>query len=661
MTMLCAYHTNVRSFSQDCLDGSIADKVSDGFNTRFGYLPSESEVSSWRSSLPAFGRELAKFDIVDAYVFIELQMPLSSARCDLLLVGKTVHGHESALVVELKQWSRVSASAVRNTVSVLGRPMTHPSIQVRSYVNYLKHFHGAFTESRLELYGCAYLHNAVSPETLRLLRSRIAFNSTPEEFPVFDASDPSLFGNFVRESIGNGQPLAPDILILEGRIMPSKKLLDLVDAAVQGNYEWRLLDEQILAFNKVISLVAEARTHARRERHILIVRGGPGTGKSVIAIQLLAYAARHGWKVAHVTGSKAFQTVLQAKTEHFADAFLKRIHNARFKRELPVKEIFATFRDVARLGSTSGCQLDLVIGDEGHRLWDYRRNTRTYEVESSVPMIEEILLAAPVAVMFLDDNQGVRANEIGSVRYLEENARRLGIAHSIIDLNTQFRCAGSKSYLDWVDNLLGFQAPHSLAWQAYGGYEFNICSTPLAMQEQLSAVMQSGNRCRLVAGFCWRWSEPRPDGSLVNDVSDPLFAGWSAPWIEKGDRYANPRDHRYFLWATDNSHFSEVGSIYSVQGFEFDYVGVIFGNDLVYRNGSWQSNLRKNKDRQFQNDLRRRLSVAAHTVDEVAHLRNIYRVLLTRGMKGTFVYFMDPETRTHFERSWSARCFLQSA
>jgi len=214
-------------------------------------------------------------------------------------------------------------------------------------------------------------------------------------------------------------------------------------------------------------------------------------------------------------------------------------------------------------------------------------------------------------------------------------------------LNTQFRCAGSRSYLDWVENRLGFDAPRSVAWKEYGGYEFEISAHVSTMQEQLSNLARAGNRCRIIAGFCWRWSEPARDGRLVHDVSDPRFGNWSAPWIEKGDRYADPIQHRYFRWANDESGFQQVGSIYSAQGFEFDYVGVIFGDDLVIRNGRWQANLRRNKDRQFQDDLRRR-KAHGNEVDEAVQLRNIYRVLLTRGMRGTFIFFLDEETRAHF-------------
>lgn len=602
---------------------------------------------SWSASLPAIAQQLATAPIEDADVFLELQMPLSSARCDLLIVGLNEEGRPGAVVVELKQWSRVSPSAIRDSVSVFGRPVLHPSVQVRSYVNYLRHFHGAFTETGLSCDGCVYLHNIHGGDSTKVLTSTSAFDSAPREFPAFGARDESGLALFVKDRVGYGRVDRALDLILNARVASSTRLLDMVDRAVQGNHEWQLLDEQLLAFNQIISVVEEAKNKKSASRHLMVVRGGPGTGKSVLALQLLAYGARNHWRVAHATGSKAFQTVLQAKTQHFAAEFLKRLHNVRFRSDVPVKEIFTTFRDIARLG-TSGRQLDVVIGDEGHRLWDFRRNVRTYRPESDVPMIEEMVAASPVTVIFLDDHQGVRANEIGSTSYLKQHSERLGLESTLIDLNIQFRCAGSTSYLNWVDSCLGYASTASTAWISDNAYEFAVYNSVAQMEEDLLERSTSGDHCRMVAGFCWRWSEPRADGSLVSDISDPRFANWAAPWIQKGDRYAEPTQHRYFRWATDDSCFKQVGSVYSVQGFEFDYVGVIFGDDLVIRDGRWTANLKRNKDRQFQDDLRRRRDLG-EDVDEGAQLRNIYRVLMTRGMKGTFVHFLDEETRSHFQ------------
>jgi DUF2075 family protein len=148
----------------------------------------------------------------------------------------------------------------------------------------------------------------------------------------------------------------------------------------------------------------------------------------------------------------------------------------------------------------------------------------------------------------------------------------------------------------------------------------------------------------MVAGFCWKWSKPEGHGGLVRDVNDPRFGGWSAPWIEKSDQHAKSNNHRYYKWATDALYAGQIGSIYSVQGFEFDYIGIIFGEDLVIRNGEWTSNLNKNKDSTFKFELKSSGESATEK------LRNVYRVLLTRGMQGTFVFFLDEETRHFFEK-----------
>lgn len=645
--MLCAYHAPFADFRRDCAGGLIGPLVEKGFSNHFGYMASPSEAASWAASLIAVTEALGE-SAIQSYVFLELQMPLSSARCDLLLIGRNRAGQAVALIVELKQWSHVSESAVRDTVAVMGRPVVHPSIQSRSYVNYLKHFHGGCTGTAgLIPRGCAFLPNLKAQRDIRILTSSDVFGTIPREFPVFSGSSVTEFAQHVSEEVGQGIVEGAANVILNAEIRPSIRLLDVVATAVQGTQEWQLLDEQITAYNQVISIVEGARSGGS-DRHLIVVRGGPGTGKSVLAIQLLGYAARQHWRVAHATGSKAFQTVLQARTEHFADTLFRKIHNVRFRKDLPVEKMFATFRDVANAGAMGRTGLDLVIGDEGHRLWDYRRNVRTYEAESSVPMIEEMLLASPVTVIFLDDNQGVRANEIGSVDYLELHAKRLGANFVSVDLNTQFRCSGSQSYLDWIDNRLGFDAICSTAWLEHGGYDFHIVSDPFALQASLDEVKKKQNKCRTIAGFCWRWSEPRADGSLPHDLQSPKFRGWTAPWIEKGDRYAKPLDSRYFRWATDESHAGEVGSIYSVQGFEFDYVGVIFGDDLVIRDGKWHAKLDRNKDTLFKLDLSRRRQVGA-IVDEATQLRNIYRVLLTRGIKGTSAFFLDDETRQHFQ------------
>lgn len=650
MSLLCAYHEHVTTFLEHCANGEIADRVGREVRARFDERYNEPEYRSWKASLPALARILKAAEVLDVDVFIELQMPRSSERCDVLLVGLSEDGQRTALLFELKQWSFVTESITADKVVMMRKSKLHPARQARNYVDWLKSFHGTFGGGELNLVACAYLHNMSSPRPLELLRSRSSFGPTLDLCPVYAKSDEADLKDFIRRKVGQGRVPDAGRLVLDGQLIAAKNLLALLVKTIESNEEWILLKEQLVVFESVVSSVNAARERgAEAPGHLIIVRGGPGTGKSVLAIQLLAYGARNGWHVAHATGSKAFRTVLQAKVAHIADDLLKRIYNVRYKKDIPVEGLFTTFQDVAKLGVKQGRQLDLIVGDEGHRLWSFRQNMYSHQPVSDVPMIEEILRASPVTVMFLDDNQSIRANEIGSVQYLTGHADRLGVEVELVDLETQFRCGGSVSYLHWIENRMGFDRPPSLGWRQYGGYDFRIFTDVAEMQRALASLVKDGQRCRMVAGFCWGWSDPRRDGTLPHDIQDSRLGTWTAPWIERGEQDAAPSEHRYTHWVEDDSCFEQVGSIYSIQGFEFDYVGVIVGDDLIVHDGGWRAELDNNKDRQFKEDLRRSAKLP-DPVDATTRLRNIYQVLLTRAMKGTFVFFLDDETRRHFER-----------
>lgn len=645
------YDAAVPNFIKLAKGGSIATLLQDRFVNVFEYNPSPQEVVSWANSLAALAEALDTPTLVDVHlvlqVFLEYKMPLTSARADVILLGRDAEDRPKAVVVELKQWQAVQESAIRDHVAIGNINHLHPSAQVRGYCEYLRYYHRAFTADNFGIAGCAYLHNLSDRRSIKVLRDPSIYGTLPKEYPVFVASEAGPLRRYFEAEVGHGASEAAIAALRSAAIAPSTKLLDVVDKAITSNFEWRLLDSQLSVFDTVVSRVEQAQLTG--QGFVLVVRGGPGTGKSVLAIQLLAYAARQHWKVAHATGSKAFIDVLKASTQSFADDFLKQVYNVRYKNQIPVEHLFSTFADIAAIGAKKGEQLDLVVADEAHRLWDYRR--RKFQgmnlLLSNTPMIEEMVAAARVTVFFLDDNQSVRADEIGSVSYLVGELERLGVAHDVLDLNVQFRCSGSSSYIEWIDCALGYPARQSLAWRDYDGYEFAIVDSMADMQARLDKLHAQGNKARFVAGFCWPWSNPLGNGALVPDVSDPRFGGWRAPWIERTEQHATPTNSRYTKWATDDAYYAQVGSIYSAQGFEFDYIGLIFGDDLVWRDGRWVADIGKNKDSVFKRDLK------STGGDAAEHLRNIYRVLLTRGMKGTFVFFLDQETRRHFEELMS--------
>jgi len=425
------------------------------FFNKLDYNPSKIEITSWKNSLEALSNILDYEIFMDSYIFLEFQMPLSSARCDVILVGKGKDGNENAVIIENKQWDNCEKSEIEDSVLVRN-DQTHPSAQVRNYCEYLKYYHEAFNKFGLKIFGCAFLHNLSDDDSINILKSEEYFDRLPINYPIFTKKDFDNFKIYLEDKLGKGEGEIVSKSIKSGKLCPSTKLLDVVANAIQWNFEWRLLDEQILIFNTIISKVKIALESSGK--YVIIVKGGPGTGKSILAIQLLAFAAREHWRVAHATGSKAFITNLKALTEKFAKKYLKNTYNARYLNQIPVEHIFSTFANIAKIGKDKKNELDLVVADESHRIWDFRRTLfQNYNKKlSDVPMVEEVINASRVTAFFLDDNQNVRANEIGSVEYIKKHAENMGATVSVLYLNIQFRCSGNEGYINWIEYLMGY-------------------------------------------------------------------------------------------------------------------------------------------------------------------------------------------------------------
>jgi hypothetical protein len=639
------YRGSLKQFLADLDAGDLVPLLQRQFRELESREVAPGELTAWNVSLPAMADVLRGDRFQSAEVFVEVRMPLCGRRCDVLLTGRSSVGKPSAVVVELKQWQSVGKSAIPEDVAIGTSSRQHPSAQVRDYVRFLAHYHSAFVDGGLEVHGCAYLHDMTHAPSIGHLRDTIIFGSLLTDYPLFVKHEFARLGDWLFSHLGGGDGTVAADAVAQGSVRPSEKLLDVVVDAIHGNFEWKLLDQQRRAFMIIRTAVEIARGSG--EKCVVIVRGGPGTGKSVLAIQLLAHAADKHWRVVHSTGSQAFQVNLQARTMEFAAKLMKKVYGVQFKNALPVQDLFCTFADVARL-STTDC-LDLVVADEAHRLWEFRRNkwAGMMKILSTTPMAEEMIRASRVTAFFLDDNQAVRAGEIGRSSVLRDHALRLGVKVHEVDLDLQFRCNGSESYVRWVDGLLGFGDRLDLAWRRYGGYDLYLDANMPQLVDRLEALRAAKQRCRLVAGYCWRWSDPK-GSTLVHDVTDSRFGGWSGPWIERTEQDLVPTAHRYFRWATDEACADQVGSIYSAQGFEFDHVGVIMGEDLVWRKDRWVADPTKNFDKVFKQDLRK------CGEDPVEKLRSVYRVLLTRGMRGTSLFVLDAETREHVARCLEA-------
>lgn len=613
------YSGMTTGFIDDSVHNRIATKLADAFFHSYRFEPSHGEVNAWRNSLRAVSQVFQTADLLKNGVILEFQLPLTSRRLDCLITGRDDLNKPNATIIELKQWEECEESGGTNEVTTwVGgkkRDVLHPSAQVRQYKGYLQDCHTAFSsEDAPGLQACSYLHNYPFKESDILFSAK--FRSLLQDCPLFTADDVESLIGFLQLKLKKGDDGKILQKIEDSQYRASKKLLDYVASVIKGKPEYVLLDEQLVVYDRVMT--AAEIGFRDKKKTVIIVRGGPGTGKSVIALNLLGDLSAKGLNTHYVTGSKAFTTT--------------------------IKEIVGP-RGGVQINYTSSYEqadtndIDVMLCDEAHRIRETTKNRFTpREKRSNLPQVQELLKAAKTAVFFIDDDQIVRPGEIGSAEYIRQAAEKSRCNVTEYELEAQFRCAGSDAFVNWVNNTLGVRRTANVLWNGAEGFDFQIFDSPLRLEEAIKERTEQKHSARLAAGFCWKWSDPLPDGMLPLDVK---IGSYERPWNAKSNagRLASgiPRES---LWAFDPNGVNQIGCIYTAQGFEFDYIGVIFGKDLVYdpEKGRWGGNQAESADK-----------VVKRSGEDFLRLtKNTYRVLLSRGMKGCYVYFMDKATETFF-------------
>lgn len=610
------YSGNSKQFIKDTTQNQIADKLENAFFSYYRYKPSPNEKNSWTNSLRAVSLLFQSANLLDHGILLEYQLPLSSRRLDCMICGKDSDTRDNSVILELKQWSTCEDANGDNEVLtwVGGRKkdVLHPSVQVGQYKMYLEDTHTAFYDglSPVLLNACTYLHNYKYDQNDAIFAPK--FEAALAKFPLFTADDSDRLEDYLVDKLENGQGLEVLKRVEESKFRTSKTLMDHVGNTIKGQPEYVLLDEQLIVYDQVLSQ-AKRGFHDGKKAAI-IIKGGPGTGKSVIAINLMADLLIKEYNTYYATGSKAFTETLRAK--------IGRRGAAQFK-------YFNSFT------TAEPNSIDVMICDEAHRIWDTSNSRFTKkDKRSNLKLVEEIIKASKVAVFFIDDLQIVRPREIGSVPYIKEYAEKYNCRIFEHELDIQFRCSGSDAFVNWVDNTLGIRKTVNILWTSEEDFDFKIFGSPEELEAAIKAKMKEGHTGRMTAGFCWKWSPPRPEGTLENDVE---IGDFIRPWNAKPDAghlaKGIPKSH---FWATDPNGFDQIGCVYTAQGFEFDYVGVIFGKDLVYdfEQQEWKGNKKESED-----------TVVKSSKDKFTELiKNSYRILLTRGLKGCYVYFMDKDT-----------------
>jgi DUF2075 family protein len=597
---------------------SIEDKVKNEVKRKLGHNVGDSEYASWRNSLGnAMFHAMNTSEIPgDAGVAIEYRVNGRAFRIDFMLSGKNSVGKESLVIIELKQWTDIQFSDLAEHVrTILGgglRDTPHPSYQAWSYLSHLKMYNEYIYDREVSVSACAYLHNCEDSKVVSSSR----YEEKLKEVPVYIKGQSDQLRSMIKANISVGT--GTDLLerIDAAVIRPSQQLADSVGSMLKGHEEFVLLDEQKTVLEKIVNATNESLTGQKR---VLIINGGPGTGKSVISINALARLTSQRLNVKYVTPNAAPRAVFEAK--------LKKIFGKADIRSL--------FSGSGSFTETEKSSFDTLIVDEAHRL---KMKSGMFK-NLGENQVMEIIKTAKTSVFFIDEAQKVTWSDVGEISMIEEQAKLAGAIVERLELTSQFRCSGSDDYMAWLDETLGV-GPGSAHYFSPEKFDFQIFDSPLEMHNMIKEKNKVNNKSRVVAGYCWDWiSQKRPD--LKDITIDPF--GYKATWNLTSDGSE---------WIISPKSVEEVGCIHTCQGLEVDYVGVIVGRDLIAIDGILKTDpsARAKTDaslKGYKKELKEDPIGAELKADEL--IRNTYRTLMSRGMKGCYVYFVDEATSEYFK------------
>jgi len=610
-----AYVATKQQFLADA--PTIEDKVEAAVKAKLGIRVSPAEKTAWRNSLGNAMSHLARDSRIpdDAGVAIEYRLNGRRFRIDFMLSGKNPAGKESLVIIELKQWSEIKASELRDHVrTFVGgavRDEHHPSYQAWSYSSHMQSYNEYVYSTGVSVAACAYLHNCDDPTIVK----DEAFAEWTSSTPVFIKGELEPLAQHVTQSVATGGGVDLLTRIDKSPIRPSKPLADAVGNMLNGQTEFVLIDEQKTVLENIVAAATKAQVDTKQ---VLIIHGGPGTGKSVIALNALARLTSLRKNVRYVTPNAAPRAVFEDKLQKI----------------LSRQMLTGLFSGSGAYTTSPKDSFDMLIVDEAHRL-----KARHQYSKGGVNQIKEIIAASRASVFFIDEAQQVTWKDIGDISAIEEFAKVAGAEIHHFTLHSQFRCGGSDDYLVWLDDTLGIRSDDS-SYFSPDRYDFRIFDNPVELHDTIREKNRDSNKSRMVAGYCWNWVS-RNDKTQA-DLAFPEFR-YQANWnlTEHGSK-----------WIIEPDSVSEVGCIHTCQGLELDYVGVIIGPDLVFRDGELTTEpaARAKTDKSlagYKKTLKEDPVAATERADAI--IRNTYRTLMSRGMKGCYVYFTDKATADYFK------------
>lgn len=613
---MIVYQEAKKQFLHDVRLDLIEDKIEQKVREQLHKKTAPNEFMSWMNSMQYMYKVMEDKSIPDeSMIAIEYRIPNSNKRVDFIVSGEDQMGRESAVVIELKQWQKMekveSKEAIVKT-NLHGRNVEtiHPSYQAWSYVSMIEDYNEDVRKYKINLKPCTYLHNYRLKENDDLVDE--CYEYYIDKAPVFTRGDTDRLSKFISKYIKKGNP---DVLyhIDHGRIVPSKSLQDSLSSMLRGNQEFTLIDDQKVVFERALEIVKK-----EEKKKVYIVHGGPGTGKTVLAINMLVAILNMDQNVMYVTKNSAPREV-----------YRKKLTDGKYRKAY----IDNLFKGSGSFTEAISDDFDCLIVDEAHRL-----NEKSGMFQNlGENQVKEIINATKTSIFFVDDFQMVTTKDIGSTNEIKKWCRYFDAEVYEDTLLSQFRCNGSDSYLSWIDNVLeiNLEATDDFDFD----YDIRICDSPEEVRELILEKNKINNKSRMVAGYCWNWIK---EGKNNSDIHDIQIGDFGMSWNLGSSS----------TWAIDPESVNEIGCIHTCQGLEFDYVGVIIGEDLRYDDGIITDFTKRARTDQSLKGLKglykKNKEEALKIADRI--IKNTYRTLLTRGQKGCYIYCVDKDLQEYLKK-----------